>query len=68
MVVALLWIPGALFGLWVASMVVAPVVDTVVPIVVTAVIDALLGQRSLRNQRTPPARRGSRPMRGVARA
>ena len=43
MVVALLWIPGALFGLWVASMVVAPVVDTVVPIVVTAVIDAMLG-------------------------
>jgi len=43
MVIALLWIPGALFGLWVASMVVGPVVDMVVPIVVTAVIDAMFG-------------------------
>jgi hypothetical protein len=42
MVIALLWIPGALFGLWVTSMVVGPVVDTVVPIVVTAVVDAML--------------------------
>jgi hypothetical protein len=43
MVIALLWIPSALFGLWVASMVVGPVVDTVVPIVVTAVVDAIFG-------------------------
>jgi hypothetical protein len=37
----LLWAPVALFGLWIAFIVVGPVVRTVVPIVVSTVIETI---------------------------